>query len=105
MILKQPMDTSHVSLANTDFKLLDKVKLATLVIATYFKVPVSQIPLLDGSASNGLSNGGELLQGDILKYKTFERLFQKTFQKIANDMGVKFTYSLYGKPAQETTKL
>ena len=105
MILKQPMDTSHISLANTDFKLLDKVKLATLVIATYFKVPVSQIPLLDGSTASGLSNGGELLQGDILKYKTFERLFQKTFQKIANDMGVKFTYSLYGKPAQETTKL
>ena len=105
MILKQPMDTNHVSLANTDFKLLDKVKLATLVFATYFKVPVSQIPLLDGSTASGLSNGGELLQGDILKYKTFERLFQRTFQKIANDMGVKFTYSLYGKPVQATTNL
>ena len=105
MILKQPMDTNHVSLANTDFKLLDKVKLATLVIATYFKVPVSQISLLDGSTASGLSNGGELLQGDILKYKTFERLFQRTFQKIANDMGVKFTYSLYGKPVQATTNL
>ena len=105
MILKQPMDTTHVSLANTDFKLLDKVKLATLVIATYFKVPVSQIPLLDGATASGMSNGGELLQGDILKYKTFERLFQRTFQKIANDMGVKFTYSLYGKPAQKTTTL
>lgn len=105
MILTQPMDTSHISLANTDFKLLDKVKLATLVIATYFKVPVSQIPLLDGSASNGLSNGGELLQGDILKYKTFERLFQRTFQKIADSIGVRFTYSLYGKPTQETTNL
>ena len=105
MILKQPMETSHVSLANTDFKLLDKVKLATLVIATYFKVPVSQISLLDGSTASGLSNGGELLQGDILKYKTFERLFQRTFQKIANDMGVKFTYSLYGKPVQATTNL
>ena len=105
MILKQPMETSNVSLANTDFKLLDKVKLATLVIATYFKVPVSQISLLDGSTASGLSNGGELLQGDILKYKTFERLFQRTFQKIANDMGVKFTYSLYGKPVQATTNL
>ena len=105
MVLSQPMDTSHISLSSTDFKLLDKVKLATLVIATYFKIPVSQIPLIDGSTSNGLSNGGELMQGDILKYKTFERLFQKTFQKIADDMGVKFTYSLYGKPAQRTTTL
>ena len=105
MVLSQPMDASHISLANTDFKLLDKVKLATLVIATYFKLPVSQIALLDGSTSSGLSNGGELMQGDILKYKTFERLFQKTFQQIANQMGVKFTYSLYGKPAQETTTL
>ena len=105
MILSQPMDTNHVSLSSIDFKLLDKVRLATLVIATYFKIPVSQIPLIDGSTSNGLSNGGELMQGDILKYKTFERLFQKTFQKIGNELGITFTYSLYGKPVQETTTL
>ena len=105
LVMSQPMDANHISLANVDFKLLEKVRLATLVIATYFKLPVSQVSLIDGLAGNGLSNGGEDVQGDILKYKTFERLFQKTFQRIADDIGAKFTYSLYGKPEQKFTTI
>ena len=42
------------------------------------------------------------MAGDILLYKSFERLLQKTFIQMATDIKIRLTYTIYGKPVDTT---
>lgn len=106
MVLTNPTDVFQVGLAGADFKIFDKVKLTSLILCTYFKIPANQLPIVEASAGKSLSNGGELHEGDFLKYASFERLFNHTFIRMASDLSLNIDYSIYNKPArieQQTT--
>lgn len=95
------MDFTTVNLSGLDSKTIEKSKFAIQAICDRIKVPSNQVSIIDGSSSNGLSNGGELREGDLLKYKAFERLLNKTFVKMAKDLDLVIDYKIYNKPIQE----
>ena len=106
MVLTNPTDVSQVGLSGADFKIFDKVKLTALILCTYFKIPANQLPIVEATAGKSLSNGGELHEGDFLKYASFERLFNHTFMRMAADLSLNIDYSIYNKPQrieQQTT--
>jgi len=39
---------------------------------------------------------------DIMKYKSFERLLNKTFIKMAKDLDLVIDYTIYNKPEMKT---
>ena len=92
-----------INLTGIDTKMTERVKLNVELIADRIKVPASQIAVIDASAGKSLSNGGEVHEGDRLKYKTYERLLNKTFVAFAEDLGLKVTYTIYNKPADAVT--
>lgn len=104
MLLPRGMKFQAVSLTNLDQRLTERVRMAVELIADRVKVPASQIAVIDATAGKSLSNGGEVHEGDRLKYKSFERLLNKTFvEGLAAWMGIKVTYSIYNKPADAVT--
>jgi len=99
LIWRKAMDFSTINLSALDSKTIDKAKFAIEAICDRLKVPSSQVSMIDASSgSNGLSNGGEIREGDLLKYKAFERLLNKTFIRMANDLDLIVDYEIYNKP-------
>lgn len=103
MLLPKGMKFQTVSLTNIDNKLTERVNLNVELIADRLKVPASQIAVIDASAGKSLSNGGEVYEGDRLKYKTYERLLNKTFVPLAESLGLRVSYVIYNKPADAVT--
>ena len=103
MLLPRGMRFETISLTNIDTKMTERVKLAVELIADRMKVPASQIAVIDATAGKSLSNGGEVHEGDRLKYKTYERLLNKTFIKLVEALGLDVTYTIYNKPADAVT--
>jgi len=97
-IWKQQMAISTINLSGMDSKTIDKVKFAITIICDRIKVPSNQSAVIDSSNTNSLSNGGEMREGDIMKYKSFERLLNKTFIKMAKDLDLIIDYDIYNKP-------
>lgn len=98
MLLPREMNFQQMNLGSVDMKLIDKARVAVEVIADRIKVPACRIAMIDANASKALANGGEQMAGDILLYKSFERLLQKTFIQMATDIKIRLTYTIYGKP-------
>ena len=99
LIWKQAMDFVTVNLSGLDRQTIEKSKFAISVIADRLKIPANQISVIESSTSgNALSNGGEMREGDMLKYKAFERLLNKTFVRMASDLDLVIDYSIYNKP-------
>lgn len=100
-IWRQQMAFTTVNLSGMDAKTIEKAKFAINVICDRIKVPSNQISVIDASNTNSLSNGGEMREGDLLKYKSYERLLNKTFVKMANDLEMVIDYDIYNKPKAE----
>ena len=103
MLLPQGMKFETISLTGIDNRLTERVRLNVEIIADRLKVPASQIAVIDASAGKSLANGGEVHEGDRLKYKTYERLLNKTFVSYASALGLDVTYTIYNKPADAVT--
>ena len=103
MLLPRSMRFQTISLTNIDNKLTERVRMCVELIADRIKVPASQIAVIDATAGKSLSNGGEVHEGDRLKYKTYERLLNKTFIMFAQAIGIAVTYTIYNKPADAVT--
>jgi hypothetical protein len=103
MLLPKGMNFQTVSLTNIDNRLTERVRMAVELIADKIRVPASQISVIDATAGKSLSNGGEVHEGDRLKYKTYERMLNKTFIALAEYCGLSVTYTIYNKPADAVT--
>lgn len=98
MLLPRPMDTATVSLAEGDKKMVEKMRQAVLAIADRLKVPANQIALIDANSSKSLSNGTELREGDMAKYRSFRRFVDATFYDMAVELGMRPNYILENEP-------
>lgn len=111
LLLPKEMNMQVISLASLDFKTDARVRCAVLAIADLVKVPANQIAMIDADSSKALSNGSELVAGDLAKYKSFERLLEETFVRMARDLGLEpakyeeidgvqtpIYYGIYNKP-------
>lgn len=98
MMLPKEMSFQVVNLSGLDLKFDTKVRNCVLAIADSIPVPANQIALIDANSSKSLSNGSELREGDKAKYKTFRRLFERTFVMMALDLGLKVEYQIDGEP-------
>lgn len=105
MILPREMNFENLSLTGIDDKLEDKLKLAVEVICDCLKVPANQVAVIDANSSKALSNGSEMIAGDIRKYQSFERLLNETFIKMADDLRIFITYEIYNKPNPQAANL
>lgn len=98
MTLPRPMDSQVVSLAGVDTKFVDKARTAILAIADRLKVPANQIAIIDANASKSLSNGTELREGDLSKYRSFRRLLNGTLFDMAYELGMQVDYTIENEP-------
>lgn len=98
MLLPRSMKFQTISLAGLDVKLAEKVRLCVLAICDRIKVPANQVAIIDANSGKTLANGSELREGDFNKYQSFERLLNRTFVRLADEMGMKVTYNIYNKP-------
>jgi len=105
MVLPREMDFNIISLAQLDTRTNDRVRVAILAICDKLRVPANQVAIIDATSSKSLSNGSELREGDFNKYQSFERLLNKTFVRMAQDMGLNVDYSIYNKPKREKTTI
>lgn len=94
----RPLEVQDVNLTNFDTANFEKLIKVMLIIAGHFDVPASQVPLLDTSVSKGLSNGGEMVYGDTLKYKTFERILQMFTNDCAKYFNLEISYTINNNP-------
>ena len=101
MVLPRSMDFQTVNLAGIDQRTQDKIKTAVLAIADRIQVPANQIAMIEGTSGKGLTNGGELQEGDFLRYATFERMLNRTFVQLAKDCGLAVNYTIYNKPVRQ----
>ena len=69
-----------------------------LVICGHFDLPANQVPILETSASKGLTTGNELRIGDSLKYKTFERILQWFVVDCAQFFNISLEYTINNDP-------
>lgn len=115
LLLPKEMNMQVISLASLDLKTNDRVRAGVLAIADRIKVPANQIAMIDADSSKALSNGSELIAGDLAKYKSFERLLEQTFVRMARDLGLvpgdveqidgvetPIYYGIYNKPKFKT---
>ncbi len=105
MLLPREMSWQVINLAGLDLKMQEKSKLAILAIADRIKVPANQIAIIDAQSSKTLSNGGEIREGDKLKYKSFHRLFERTFADMARYYSVQMDYVINGEPIGESAEV
>lgn len=98
MVLPRPMDSAIVSLAAVDVKMREKLNAAVLIMADCVKVPANQIALIDANASKSLSNGTELREGDLSKYRAFRRLLNATLYDMAVELGMRVDYTIENEP-------
>ena len=105
MILPREMTWQTINLAGLDLKMQEKVKTAILAIVDRIKIPANQVAIIDAQSSKQLANGGEIREGDKLKYKTFKRLFERTFVDMATYYGLKISYEVDGEPVGESGEI
>ena len=98
MVLPQPMDAAVISLASADIRMKEKAQSAILAIADRLKVPANQIGIIDANSSKSLSNGTELREGDLAKYRSFRRLLNSTFYDMAVELGMQVDYTIENEP-------
>ena len=98
MILPRGMHFQVIGMDGVDRKLTEKVRTCVLAICDRVKVPANQVAIIDANSSKTLSNGTELREGDYNKYQSFERLLNHTFVRLAEEMGMDLTYTIYNKP-------
>ena len=102
LIWKQSMEFTTINLAGLDRETINKAKFAVTAICDRLKIPANQVALIDATtSSNSLSNGGQYREGDLLKYKTFERLLNKTFVRMATELDLIVDYAIYNKPQSD----
>lgn len=99
MVLPAEMNIETVNLAGLDQRTLEKTRLAIAAICDRLKVPANQVVILEADTTKSLSNGSELRAGDLMKYKSFERLLDRTFCKLAADFEIPVDYEIYNKPS------
>ena len=100
LLLPNAMNIQTINLASLDNKMLEKVKTAIVAICDRIKVPANQVALIDSTSSKSLSNGSELREGDITKYRNFRRLLNLTFFQMAVDLGLSVDYVIENEPKQ-----
>lgn len=105
MLLPREMAWQVINLAGLDLKMQEKVKTAILAIVDRIKIPANQVAIIDAQSSKQLANGGEIREGDKLKYKTFRRLFERSFVDMATYYGLKITYAIDGEPIGESAEV
>lgn len=98
MLLPKEMAFQVVNLAGLDLKFESKLRQCVLAVADCIPVPANQVALIDSNSNKALSNGGELFEGDKAKYKSFRRLFERTFVQMSMDLGLKISYAIDGEP-------
>lgn len=103
MLLPREMAFQVINLAGLDLKMQEKVKTAILAIVDRIKIPANQVAIIDAQSSKTLSNGGEIREGDRLKYKSFKRLFERTFVDMARYYRIEMSYTISGEPKEEIT--
>lgn len=101
MVLPRSMEFQTVNLAGIDQRTQDKVRSAVLAIADRIQVPANQIAMIEGTSGKGLTNGGELQEGDFLRYATFERMLNRSFVTLARECGLAVDYTIYNKPERD----
>ena len=102
MVLPREMSWQTINLAGLDLKMQEKTKTAILAIADRIKVPANQIAIIDAQSSKALANGGEIREGDKLKYKSFRRLYERTFADMAREFLLKIDYAIDGEPVGDS---
>lgn len=105
MLLPREMSWQTINLAGLDLKMQEKVKTAILAIVDRIKIPANQVAIIDAQSSKQLANGGEIREGDKLKYKTFRRLFERTWVDMATYYGLKISYTIDGEPIGESGEI
>ena len=105
MLLPREMSWQVINLAGLDLKMAEKVKTAILAIVDRIKIPANQVAIIDAQSSKQLANGGEIREGDKLKYKTFRRLFERTWVDMATYYGLKISYAIDGEPIGESAEV
>ena len=105
MLLPREMAFQIVNLAGLDLKMQEKVKTAILAIVDRIKIPANQVAIIDAQSSKNLANGGEIREGDKLKYKTFRRLFERSWVDAARYYGIKISYKIDGEPIGESAEV
>lgn len=98
LLLTRPMNAQIINMAGLDQKTAEKVKVAILAICDRIKVPANQVAIIDANSSKTLSNGTELREGDLAKYRTFRRLLNVTFYQMAQDLGLQVDYTIENEP-------
>lgn len=98
MLLPREMSWQTINLAGLDLRMQEKVKTAILAIVDRIKVPANQVAIIDAQGSKQLANGSEIREGDRLKYKSFRRLFERTFADMARYYNIKMDYVINGEP-------
>lgn len=98
LLLTKSMRTQVVNLSGLDQRTMEKAKLAILAICDRIKVPANQVAIIDAQGSKSLSNGTELREGDLAKYRSFRRLMNATFWQMAEDFGVSIDYVIENEP-------
>lgn len=98
----RPMEVQDVDLTNFDTANFDKLVKVMLIICGHFDLPANQVPILESSSSRSLTSGGELLAGDTLKYKTFERILQKFVYDCAQFFNLNISYTINNNPNDNT---
>lgn len=98
MVLPNGMNFQTVSLAGLDLRMNDKARLAILAICDRLKVPANQVAIIDANSSKSLSNGSELREGDLSKYRSFRRLLDSTLYDFAVEIGLQVTYTIENEP-------
>lgn len=93
----RPCNAQDIDLTNFDTSNFEKLIKVMLIICGHFDLPANQIPLLEMSASKGLTTGTELIIGDTLKYKTFERIL-RYFAMIPEYFNLNVDYKILNNP-------
>lgn len=105
MLLPREMSWQTINLAGLDLKMQEKVKIAILAIVDRIKIPANQVAIIDAQSSKQLANGSEIREGDKLKYKSFRRLFERTFADMAREFGLRIDYIIDGEPIGENAEV
>ena len=69
---------------------------AVKIICDRIKVPANQVALIN--ASSGFSNGTELREGEIAKYRSFRRFLNATLYDFAAEIGLQVDYTIENEP-------
>lgn len=105
MLLPREMAFQTINLSGVDMRMQEKVKTAILAIVDRIKIPANQVAFIDAQSSKALANGGEIREGDKLKYKTFRRLFERTFADMARYYQIRMEYTIDGEPIGDTVEV